>query len=267
MAGLPQNPKYILQGNVNWTGVWTLYAKEVRRYLKIIGQTIIAPVVTTFLFLTVFTVAFGADRVVNGLPYIVFLTPGLIMMSILQNAFANASTSIIQQKLNQNIVDTLMPPLTSSELTLAFIMGGMTRGLMVAIGVTAALALFSPFDIHNIGFVLFHGIGAALLMASAGVMTGVWAEKFDHVSTITNFVILPLSFLSGTFFTVQRFPDILLTVTHFNPFFYIIDGFRYGFTGQADGNVIIGLAVVAAANLCTIAGCYAMFRTGYKLRN
>lgn len=254
-------------GRPNWLGLRTLYVKEVHRYLKIAGQTLMAPVITTFLFLTVFAVAFGDGRIVNGVPYVEFLAPGLIMMAILQNAFANTSVSLIQQKLNENIIDTLMPPLSAGELTVGYVMGGVTRGLMVAVGVAVTLAFFVPLEFHNGWFVLFHGLGAAFLMATAGVMTGIWAIKFDHVSTITNFIILPLSFLSGTFFTIKRFPDILQTVSQFNPFFYMIDGFRYGFTGQADGSLMVGVGVVVGMNLVLLACCYAMFASGYKLKS
>ena len=254
------------RGRANLRGLATLYAKEVRRFLKIGGQTLVAPIITTILFLTVFSVAFGTDRQVAGLPYIEFLGPGLIMMTILQNAFANTSTSLIQQKLNENIIDVLMPPLSPLELTLGYVLGGATRGLLVAVSVGVALWLIVPFSVHNLTFVLVHGAGGASLMSALGMMTGIWAEKFDHVSTVTNFVILPLSFLSGTFFAIGRFPDILQTASHFNPFFYLIDGFRYGFTGQADGSLAIGLVVVVGANLIAWTSCFAMFQTGYKLK-
>ena len=254
------------QGRANLRGLGTLYTKEVRRFLKIGGQTLVAPIITTILFLTVFSVAFGTDRQVAGLPYIEFLGPGLIMMTILQNAFANTSTSLIQQKLNENIIDVLMPPLSPLELTLGYVLGGATRGLLVAFCVGVSLWLIMPFTIYDLTFVLVHSAGAALLMSALGMMTGIWAEKFDHVSTVTNFIILPLSFLSGTFFSVERFPDILQIVSYFNPFFYLIDGFRYGFTGQADGSLVIGLVVVVGANPTAWTSCLAMFRTGYKLK-
>ena len=254
------------QGRANLRGLSTLYGKEVRRFLKIGGQTLIAPIITTILFLTVFSVAFGTERQVAGLPYIEFLGPGLIMMTILQNAFANTSTSLIQQKLNENIIDVLMPPLSPLELTLGYVLGGATRGLLVAFCVGVSLWLIMPFSIDNLTFVLVHSAGAALLMSALGMMTGIWAEKFDHVSTVTNFVILPLSFLSGTFFAVGRFPEILQIASYFNPFFYLIDGFRYGFTGQAEGSLIIGLTVVVVANLVAWTACFIMFQTGYKLK-
>ena len=254
------------QGRANLRGLATLYTKEIRRFLKIGGQTLVAPIITTILFLTVFSVAFGTDRRVAGLPYIEFLGPGLIMMTILQNAFANTSTSLIQQKLNENIIDVLMPPLSPLELTLGYVLGGATRGLLVAFCVGVSLWLIMPFSIYDLTFILVHSAGAALLMSALGMMTGIWAEKFDHVSTVTNFIILPLSFLSGTFFSVERFPDILQIVSYFNPFFYLIDGFRYGFTGQAEGSLIIGLTVVVVTNLVAWTSCFVMFQTGYKLK-
>lgn len=250
----------------NWQGLWTLYAKEVHRYFKIFGQTLLAPIITTLLFLTVFGVAFGGGRTVGDLPYVEFLAPGLLMMTILQNAFANTSTSLIQQKLNENIVDTLMPPLSPMELTIGFVLSGATRGLMVALGVGMSLAFVVPIDIHDVGAVVFYAVGAALMMSSMGMMTGIWAEKFDHVSTITNFIILPLSFLSGTFFPITRFPETLATISHYNPFFYLIDGLRFGFTGQADGSIEIGALFVIVVNILLLAICYWMFRTGYKIK-
>ena len=181
------------RGLANWRGLWTLYHKEVRRFLKIFGQTLLAPVVTTLLFLTVFAVAFGGGRMVAGMPYVQFLTPGLIMMAILQNAFTNTSTSLIQMKLNENIVDTLMPPLSPFELATAFIFSGATRGVMVALGVGVALSIVEPFDIHSAGLILFYGLGAAVMMSTIGLITGIWAEKFDHISTVNPASLRPIS--------------------------------------------------------------------------
>ena len=224
-------------GLSNWIGLKTLYLKEVQRFLKIFSQTLIAPVVTTLLFLAVFSITFGNNRIVAGLPYVVFLGPGIIMMTILQNSFSNTSTSLIQQKLNESITDVLTPPLSPIELTIGYILGGATRGLIVALGVGLTLFLLIPIEIYNVYFIIAHGIGAALMMSAMGMITGIWAEKFDHVSTVTNFIILPLSFLSGTFFSVERFPAALRALSNFNPFFYLIDGFRYGFTGYSDGSL------------------------------
>jgi ABC-2 type transport system permease protein len=152
------------------------------------------------------------------------------------------------------------------ELTVGFVLGGATRGLMVAIGVGVSLAFIIPIQIHSVGAIVFYAVGAALMMGSMGMMTGIWAEKFDHVSTVTNFVILPLSFLSGTFFPITRFPEILQTVSHFNPFFYLIDGLRFGFTGQSDGSIEIGVGLVIIVNAVLWAICYAMFKIGYKIK-
>ena len=253
--------------SANWLGMWTLYLKEVHRYLKIIGQTLFAPIVTTLLFLIVFSVAFGNGRAINGIPYIEFLSPGLLMMTILQNAFANTSTSLIQQKLNQNIVDTLMPPLSPIELTIGFVLSGATRGLMVAIGVGTSLFFLVSFSFHSITSIVFFSISAALMMSSLGIMTGIWAEKFDHVSTISNFVILPLSFLSGTFFPITRFEESFQFISYYNPFFYLIDGLRYGFTGQSIGSIEVGTVFIIVMNFLLCGTCYWMFRTGYKIKD
>ena len=260
------NPRPVITGT-NWQGLWTLYAKEVHRYIKIFGQTLLAPIITTLLFLTVFGVVFGDGRTVGKLTYIEFLAPGLLMMTILQNAFANTSTSLISQKINESIVDTLMPPLSPLELTIGFILGGATRGLMVAIGVGISLAFVVPISFHNPGAIIFFAFGAALMMGSMGMMTGIWAEKFDHVSTITNFIILPLSFLSGTFFPISRFPELLEIASSYNPFFYLIDGFRFGFTNQSTGSIETGILFIIILNIIFWLICYWMLRTGYKIKD
>jgi ABC-2 type transport system permease protein len=252
---------------INWQGMWTLYAKEVHRYLKIFGQTLLAPIITTFLFMIVFGVVFGDGRNVNGQPYIEFLAPGLLMATILQNAFANTSVSLIQQKLNENIVDTLMPPLSPTELTIGFIMGGATRGIMIGIVVGLSLTLVVPISFQNPGAIVFYAINAAIMMSSLGMITGVWADKFDHVSTITNFIILPLSFLSGTFFPIDRFPEPLQTISHYNPFFFLIDGLRFGFNGYSTASIELGIALIITLNILLWAICYWMFRTGYKIKD
>jgi len=247
--------------------MWTLYQREVRRYLKIFGQTLLAPIVTTLLFLTVFGVVFGGGRKVGDLTYIEFLAPGLLMMTILQNAFANTSTSLISQKVNESIVDTLMPPLSPFELTIGFVLGGATRGLMVAIGVGITLSFVTPISFQNPGAIIFYAFSAALMMGSMGMMTGIWAEKFDHVSTVTNFIILPLSFLSGTFFPISRFPESLQMANNYNPFFYLIDGLRFGFTGQSTGSIEAGMFFVIAVNILLWASCYWMLFIGYKIKD
>src|SRR6266404_2807705 len=194
-------------GAVNWLGFWTLYAREVRRFFKVSTQTIAAPVVTTLLFLVVFLLALGgAGRSTGGIPYVEFLSPGLVIMSVMQNSFGNTSSSMIISKVQGNIVDVLMPPLSGGELTLAFALGGVTRGLVVGAAVTLAIWCVIPIHIQNMGAVLFYGFSASLLLSLLGLLGGIWAEKFDHMAAVTNFVVTPLSFLSGTFYSIDRLP-------------------------------------------------------------
>jgi len=254
--------------SVNWLGLWTLYKKEVQRFLKVATQTVAAPMVSSLLFLFVFQLAFGAFRPdVNGVPIAQFIAPGLIMMAVLTNAFANTSSSLLMSKVQGNVVDFLMPPLSPGELTIGFVMGGVTRGLIVAGGTAAAMIPFTNLSVHNLGAVLFFTLNASVFMSAVGVMTGVWSEKFDHVAFVTNFIIMPLVFLSGTFYSVKQLPEAAFAVTQYNPIFYLIDGFRFGFIGVSDGNLWIGVVFILVLNLLCLAGCYAMFRTGYKLKD
>ncbi|MGQ0674807.1 MAG: ABC transporter permease [Rhodospirillales bacterium] len=254
-------------GAVNWLGLWTLYLKEVRRFWNISTQTIAAPVVTTLLFLAVFALALGSGSVaVAGLPYIQFLAPGLVMMAITQNAFANTSSTLVIAKVQGNIVDLLMPPLSPAEQTAALALGGLTRGLVVGAAVWLSMAPFAGLYLHSAFFTLYHAVMASLMLSLLGVLGGLWSEKFDHLAAVTNFVITPLAFLSGTFYSTERLPEPWLTVAHLNPFFYMIDGFRYGMTGHADGSVAAGVAVVAAANLALALLSHRLFSTGYKLK-
>ena len=252
---------------VNWLGLWTLYAKEVRRFMKVGLQTLAAPVVTTLLFMAVFSLALGrATQVVNGVPFLEFLAPGLIMMAIVQNAFANTSSSVMIGKVQGNIVDILMPPLSAHELTFAIVMGGATRGIVVGAAVAVAMSFFVPLHISNLGFVLFHAVAAACMLSLIGVIAGIWADKFDHMSVVTNFIVTPLSFLSGTFYSIKRLPEVAQMIAHANPFFYMIDGFRYGFIGQADGSPMTGVVVMAVVDVALWFICYKMFDSGYKLK-
>lgn len=253
--------------NVNWIGLWTLYMREVRRFIKVYSQTLVAPAVTTLLFLAVFALALGDMRqAVGGVPFIEFLAPGLIMMAVAQNAFANTSSSIVISKVQGNIVDTLMPPLNAHELTFAMAFGGATRGIAVGIVVALAMTPFVPINIHSIGFVIYHLIAASMLLSLLGVAGGIWSEKFDHIAAVTNFLVTPLAFLSGTFYSIERLPETFRTIAHLNPFFYMIDGFRYGFIGHADGSLAVGIIVLAAANALLWLLCHWMFKSGYKLK-
>ena len=254
-------------GAINWVGLWTLYQREVRRFLKVYTQTLAAPVVTTLLFLAIFVLALGgAARTIGDVPFTEFLAPGLIVMAIAQNAFANTSSSIMISKIQGNIIDTLMPPFTAHELTFGIAMGGVSRGICVGVVVALATGFFVDMSVHHWGFILYHGFMASLMLSLLGTIGGIWSEKFDHIAAVTNFVITPLSFLSGTFYSIQRLPEAVQIAAHFNPFFYMIDGVRYGFTGHADGSLIAGLMVMAGVNVCLWWLCTWMFASGYKLK-
>jgi len=252
---------------VNWLGFWTLYMKEVRRFMKVYTQTLLAPMATTLLYLIVFLLALGgAARSVGGVPYGEFLAPGLIMMAMTQNAFANSSSSIVIGKIQGNIVDILMPPLSPGELTLAIALGGATRGLVVGMVLVPTMALFVGLSIQHWAAVLFFGAGASLMLSLLGVLGGLWSEKFDHLAAVTNFIIVPLSFLSGTFYSVDRLPGTWKLLAHLDPFFYMIDGFRYGFIDHADAPILLGVAVIAGLDAVLLAVSWWLFAIGYRIR-
>ncbi len=254
-------------GSVNWIGLWTLFAREVRRYLKVHQQTIWAPVVTTLLFYAVFALALGgAVRMVGTVPYMEFLVPGLVMMAMTQNAFANTSSSIVISKVQGNIVDILMPPMAPLELALGFVGGGVTRGLLVGLVTAVTIRLFVPFSVAHWGFVVYHAVMASMLLSLLGLVGGIWSEKFDHIAAVTNFVVTPLAFLSGTFYSVETLPAAFWWIAHFDPFFYMIDGFRYGFIDRSDSTLGLGLTVMALANAFLWWLAWRMLSTGYKLK-
>jgi len=254
-------------GRVNWLGVWTLYKKEVMRFVNVWLQTLIAPMVTSLLFFTVFSLAIGATRPdVHGVPFVEFLAPGLIMMAVLQNAFANTGSSILISKVQGNIVDSLMPPLSAGELTFAYAMGGATRGLVVAGATGVILAFFVDLAPANVGVALFFAASASLLMSLVGILAGVWSDKFDHMAAVTNFVIMPLTFLSGTFYSIEQLPEAFQMISAANPFFYMIDGFRAGITGYADSPLWQGALVITAINLVLWVLSHRVFKTGWRLK-
>jgi len=264
-----ETPAYILRpmGAVNWIGVWSLYLKEVRRFLKVAMQTLLAPIVTTLLFLAIFTLALGrADWTVSGVDFTRFLAPGLVMMAIIQNAFANNSSSLIIAKVQGNIVDFLMPPLTAGELTFAFAMGGITRGLVVGTIVYLAMLPFVDIGLHHLGYTLFYAASASLCLSLLGLVAGIWGEKFDHLSAVTNFIIMPMSFLSGTFYSVERLPGDWVLAAHLNPFFYMIDGLRYGLIGHSEGSLATGVVLLCVLNLLLWIACRWMFVSGWRLK-
>jgi ABC-2 type transport system permease protein len=260
--------------NVNWGGLWTLYVKEVRRFFKVQLQTVWAPAVTTLLFLVVFTVALGGGgRTValgsTAIPFANFLAPGLIVMGMLQNAFANASFSLLVGKIQGTIVDYLMPPLSTGELLAALCGGAVTRAFCVGAAVWLAMALWPGVSVTPAHFwaILWFGFLGSLFLALMGVLTSIWAEKFDHAAAVTNFVVAPLALLSGTFYSVDRLSPLFQAISHANPFFYIISGFRYGFLGVADSPILVGSAVILALDIVLALACYALLRSGWKIKS
>jgi len=254
-------------GGVNWEGLKTLYLKEVRRFWKVGMQTVASPVVTVLLYMLVFVVATkGARPGAAGVPFTQFVAPGLIMMSILNNAFANSSSSLIQAKIMGTSPDFLTPPLSAFELCAGFALGAATRGILVGVVTAIAAWPFSRFGVFNILAVLYFAAMASLLMGLLGVLTGLWAEKFDHLATVTNFVIMPLTFISGTFYSTRALPEPFHTITHFNPVFYLIDGFRYGFIGHADGSLLVGALYTGGLTVALAIGCWMIFKSGWRLK-
>ncbi|MFL2770075.1 MAG: ABC transporter permease [Rhodospirillaceae bacterium] len=270
MTGSFRTKEFLIQpprnvGSINWLGMWELFMREVRRFTKVGTQTVVAPMVTTVLFLVIFTIAFERPPVA-GVPFNDFLVPGLIMMSIVQNAFANTSSSIMVAKVQGNIVDVLMPPLSAVELTIAWTMGSVSRGFLVGVSAAIAMSFFADMHLHNVFFVVYHALMGAVFMANAGIICAIWAEKFDHLAAVTNFVITPLTFLSGTFYTIDRLPEGLRFICNYNPFFYVIDGFRYGFLGQDSTQPLVGLVVTGLAAVVSLIMSYFLLRSGYKLK-
>ncbi|MEQ1889534.1 MAG: ABC transporter permease [Alphaproteobacteria bacterium] len=252
---------------INWLGVWTLYVKEVLRFANLYLQTVFAPVVTTLLYFAIFALAIGASRpAVHGIPFTQFLAPGLIMVAIIQNAFANSASSILGAKIQGNIVDLLMPPLSHGEVAAAVILGGVSRGIAVALANLLALLPFVALEMPHPWAAAYFALMASISLSAGGMLAGIWAEKFDHMASVTNFVILPLSFLSGSFYSVALLPPALQAVNSFNPFFYLIDGMRYGFTGISDSNIAAGMLVSAFVAALLWIACYRVMQTGWRLK-
>lgn len=254
-------------GRMNWLGLYTLALREVQRFTAIWMQTLVAPLVTAGLFLVIFTIAIGPTRGdVMGMPFTSFIAPGLMMMTVIQNSFANTSSSIIGSKVQGNIVDTLMPPLSPLELVLGYIAGGVGRGLFVAVPIALGIWLFLGIVPQHPGLMLAFIVMGSAMMGAMGVVGGIVAQKFDQMAAITNFVVTPLAFLSGTFYSVQALPAGLREITHANPVFYIIDGGRYGMLGVSDSAPWLGLAVITAFTLAVGLLAWNLFRRGYRLK-
>ncbi len=259
----------VLKG-VNWGGLKTLYIKEVRRFFKVQMQTVWAPAITTLLYLAIFTVALGrGGRTVMGVSYADFIGPGLIVMAMMQNAFANSSFSLLVGKIQGNIVDYLMPPLSTGELIAGLIGAAVTRAFLVGLAVWLAMLLWPGVSVavRRPELVLWFGLMGSLMLSFLGLLTSVWAEKFDHAAAVTNFVVTPLSLLSGTFYSVHQLAPAFQKVSHANPFFYVISGFRAGFLGVSDSPLSIGAAGLLALNLALWVTCYSVLKSGWKIKN
>ena len=253
---------------VNWIGFWTLYKKEVLRFLIVVIQTVVSPLVTSLLFLLVLTLAIGNERSeVLGLPFITFLAPGLIAMQVIQQGFSHSSSSIMIGKIQGNIVDILYAPLTSAEITLAINLAACTRSIMIALVSIIVFSFIVDLKFYNFFHIFIFTFFGAFILSSIGIIIGLWAEKFDHMASATNFIIVPLSFLSGTFYSIDRLPDVLKSVSEVNPFFYIIDGFRYGFLGTADGSIQFGLFYLIILSFLSWFVAYILFKKGWKIKS
>ena len=254
-------------GQVNWIGLATLIEREIRRFLNVWSQTLFAPLINAGLLLMIFTIAIGSQRGdVMGVPFLTFLVPGILTMTLIQNAFANTSSSIASAKVGGNIVDTLMPPLSALELVVGYICGAIVRGALIGAGIALFGWLLLGVTVQDPLWVLAFVILGATMMGGLGMIAGIFANKFDQLSAISNFIVTPLSFLSGTFYSITALPGPLQTLSHFNPFFYIIDGVRYGMIGVSDSSPWIGLAVVGAACAVILFMCWRWFKQGYRLK-
>ena len=286
MADQPHRVEQVLQrqfpapgapvlGRINGLGLWTLYIKEVRRFFKVHTQTIWAPAVTTLLYLIIFTLALGGGaRTVLGVPFATFVAPGLIAMGMMNNAFANSSFNFLAGKMQGTIVDYLMPPLSEVELMIALIGAAVTRAVLVGLAVAGAMLLWPgvTLAIAHPWAIAWFGLMGAILLALVGLVTSIWADKFDHAAAVTNFVITPLTMLSGTFYVIHNLAPAFQTISRLNPFFYVISGFRFGFLGVSDigdtnAAVLQGAIGLGVVNLLLAWGTYYLLRSGWKLRS
>ena len=255
-------------GLINWVGAWTLYKKEVLRFLIVWIQTIFSPLISSLLFLLVLSLAIGADRGdVLGVPFITFLAPGLISMQVIQQSFSHSSSSFMIGKIQGNIVDLLYAPLSATEVTISVALAAVTRSVMIAIVSIIVFKLIIDIEITNYLLLIAFTLLSSFILGNIGIIAGLWAEKFDHMATVTNFVIVPLSFLSGTFYSIERLPEILQMISKANPFFYMIDGFRYSFIGKADGSIFIGLIYLSVLSFVSWFVTYLLYKKGYKIKS
>ena len=255
-------------GLINWVGAWTLYKKEVLRFLIVWIQTIFSPLISSLLFLLVLSLAIGADRGdILGVPFITFLAPGLISMQVIQQSFSHSSSSFMIGKIQGNILDLLYAPLSAAEVTVSISLAAVTRSIMIAAVSIIVFKLIIKIEITNYLLLVIFTLLSSFILGNIGIIAGLWAEKFDHMATVTNFVIVPLSFLSGTFYSIDRLPEFLQIVSKANPFFYMIDGFRYGFLGVADGSINIGLVYLSVLSVVSWYVAFILYKKGYKIKS
>ena len=255
-------------GLVNWIGFYSLYKKETLRFLIVFGQTIIGPVTTGILFLIVISIAWGEDRgEVLGLPFTEFLAPGLISMQVIQQAFSHSSSSILMGKVMGNIIDLIGSPLSAAEVTLAIVLASVTRSFIICMVSIICFNLLVEVKVLNYYYFFTYLLFSSFLMGSLGFIAGMWAEKFDNMATVTNFIIVPLSFLSGTFYSIDRLPDILKEISIYNPFFHMIDGLRFSMIGISDGSTVFGLIYLFSFSLILWSIAYYLYKKGYKIKS
>jgi ABC-2 type transport system permease protein len=253
---------------MNLRGFGTLLYKELLRFYKVAFQTLLAPVLTALLYLLVFGHVLSEHvHAFPGVRYTAFLIPGLMMMSVLQNAFANSSSSLIQSKITGNLIFILMTPLSHVELYLGFVLAAALRGVVVGVGVYLVALFFVPLPLHSVAAVLVFAVLSSAVLGTLGVIAGLWADKFDQLAGFQNFLIMPLTFLSGVFYSIHSLPPFWQVLSRFNPFFYMIDGFRYGFFGVSDVSPLRSLAVVFAALAVLAVLSLELLRRGYKIRS
>ena len=260
--------KVIRFGLINWTGFWSLYVKEVSRFIVVWAQTLLSPLVSSLLFLSVLSLAIGNERGdVLGFSFISFLAPGLIIMSMIQQSFSHTTSSLMIWKIQGNIIDTLFAPLSAAEVTLAIILAAVTRSAFILIVSIIVFSLIIEINIYSIFYIISGAFFGSFILGALGFITGLWAEKFDHTATITNFIVTPLSFLSGVFYSIDKLPDFFQLVSKINPFFYIIDITRFGFLGVSDGHINLGLLYLVILSFIMWFFSYYLYKIGYKIKS
>jgi ABC-2 type transport system permease protein len=253
---------------VNWIGFKSLWQKECNRFMAVWQQTLLSPLVSSLLFLSVLSLALGNNRGdVLGYPFISFLAPGLIAMNILTQSFSHSVSSLMIGKIQGNIVDMLYAPLSAIEVSMAIILAAMTRSFLIAIISIAVFSLIVEIPIYKVLYIIIFGFLSSFILGSLGFIAGLWAEKFDHTATVTNFIITPLSFLSGVFYSIKKLPEFFQTVSHINPFFYMIDGFRFGFLGTSDGSVKVGIIYLTILSFIMWYIAFYLYKKGYKIKS